>query len=585
MKKLLLVLGVSVSSLVSYSQIIFRVDAPASIAGVYGHTNNGDGSSWGLANLNDPNSAVLDTVVLADDGTPGVNAQGNPASATGCNTLPAGSLAGKIAMVFRGDGGNPAIGACSFGVKVLNCQNAGALAVIIVNREETTFAMAGGNEGAQSTIPVAMVTLSTGKAILDQIKAGKDVVAFLGKVVYNNNVTMPVNNQLRPSFGSIQKNILSDAAYGKTKLGSWIYNTGKLDQNTVVLNATVKNGTSTLYDKSANVALVSGDSAFVFLPELDMTAYALGKYDLTYKVGINSVDSGTDEFASDNVITTSFFVTDSIFAQSRFDSTSAVKATNFYSFTGTTGGEFQACTPFKTKVGSKIIGDGVWFGGLATNAAKSLVGVELTMELNLWDDQFTDANDVTLQTLNPDQIVKYTYSANDQNKSIFFKFDAPYQFTDNQRYLVCIKSIDSDSTFFGFDENTRYSTNYDTINQLGPVLIVGNTGYTAGSASGFSPAIGIKTVNNVTALNEVSTVSSLAYPNPAVAALTINVNANGAAQLTVTDLAGKTVKNEKVTIANKMLATNVNDLNAGTYVFNLQFENGQTSQFKVVVAK
>lgn len=67
-----------------------------------------------------------------------------------CDPLPAGSLAGKIALVSRGF--------CTFNDKVLNAQNAGALGVIVVNREDggDPFEMCCGFPGA---IPALMVRL------------------------------------------------------------------------------------------------------------------------------------------------------------------------------------------------------------------------------------------------------------------------------------------------------------------------------------------------------------------------------------------------------------------------------------------
>ena len=54
-------------------QVILNVMAPSTIAGVYTHTNQGDGSGWGLANLLNPADAVLDTLVMMDDGDTNTN--------------------------------------------------------------------------------------------------------------------------------------------------------------------------------------------------------------------------------------------------------------------------------------------------------------------------------------------------------------------------------------------------------------------------------------------------------------------------------------------------------------------------------
>ena len=80
MKKLLLSFGVVLGSSLGFAQVTFSVVEPLSIQGFKDFTSNGDGSNWGTATLVGF-APILDTVVLADDGTAGVNAQGNPASA------------------------------------------------------------------------------------------------------------------------------------------------------------------------------------------------------------------------------------------------------------------------------------------------------------------------------------------------------------------------------------------------------------------------------------------------------------------------------------------------------------------------
>src|SRR3989338_426313 len=127
-----------------FTQITFTVTAPASIAGAYDFTSNGDGTDWGLANLLDPADAVLDTLVLVDDGTPGINAQGIPLANEGCGPL-VNDLTGKIAVVYRYDGSSSNV--CWYGTKVLNAQNAGAVGVIMINREDGLIDVPGTTDG------------------------------------------------------------------------------------------------------------------------------------------------------------------------------------------------------------------------------------------------------------------------------------------------------------------------------------------------------------------------------------------------------------------------------------------------------
>src|SRR5690554_2580476 len=126
MKKKLLVFTFALFGLGIHSQVILSIEEPASIASIYNSDNLGltyvaAGVGWGVSDLTLPANAVTGEVVLAKD-----------LSATSdllmCESATLGSLTGKIALLYRG--------ACDFSSKAFNAQNAGAIAVIIVNNAE-----------------------------------------------------------------------------------------------------------------------------------------------------------------------------------------------------------------------------------------------------------------------------------------------------------------------------------------------------------------------------------------------------------------------------------------------------------------
>jgi len=113
-----------------------------------------------------PNAQV--TVNAADYGAfasafgPVISATGitgalvNTATPEGCTAAPAGSLTGKVAIIDRGN--------CDFTVKVLNAQNAGAIAAIIANNVGgNPFGPGGTNRKIK--IPSAMVNQSDGNTL------------------------------------------------------------------------------------------------------------------------------------------------------------------------------------------------------------------------------------------------------------------------------------------------------------------------------------------------------------------------------------------------------------------------------------
>ena len=107
-----------------------------------------------LATFGPQNGVVNAELILADDGTAAPNEVCNPAI---------NDLTGKVALIDRGS--------CNFTVKVLNAQNAGAVAVIMVqNLNDPPFAM-GGTEPA-ITIPSVMISLADGNALKAALQSG-----------------------------------------------------------------------------------------------------------------------------------------------------------------------------------------------------------------------------------------------------------------------------------------------------------------------------------------------------------------------------------------------------------------------------
>lgn len=90
-----------------------------------------------------------------------------------CSTIPSGQLTGKIAVIDRGD--------CFFEVKLINAQQAGARAAVVVNNiggEPITMAV------GQATLPALMIRRDDGTALRALLAASPDTpgqVAFAGR--------------------------------------------------------------------------------------------------------------------------------------------------------------------------------------------------------------------------------------------------------------------------------------------------------------------------------------------------------------------------------------------------------------------
>lgn len=110
---------------------------------------------------------VTGDLVLVDDGS------GSPT--LGCSTLVnAGAIDGKIALIDRGD--------CEFGLKALNAQNAGAIAVIICNNVAgAPFSMGAGAVGGSVTIPSVMISLADCQTLKNQLGGGTVNVTLISE--------------------------------------------------------------------------------------------------------------------------------------------------------------------------------------------------------------------------------------------------------------------------------------------------------------------------------------------------------------------------------------------------------------------
>ena len=128
-----------------------------------------------------PAPEVGDSFPLARTGTPS-------STADGCTALPAGSLAGQVALIRRGS--------CTFYVKAFNAQNAGAVGVILYNNTTGTLNPTG---SPAITIPVVAITAADGAMINGLIAAGPATMAWTDQLA---QVPNPAGG-LRSSFSSI----------------------------------------------------------------------------------------------------------------------------------------------------------------------------------------------------------------------------------------------------------------------------------------------------------------------------------------------------------------------------------------------
>ncbi len=91
----------------------------------------------------------------------------------GCGTIVnPGDLVGKIAVCLRGT--------CNYTIKAINAQNAGAVALVIVNTSGALSTLGGGTNGRLVNIPVIMIQANVIPNLITNLESGAAYMALLG---------------------------------------------------------------------------------------------------------------------------------------------------------------------------------------------------------------------------------------------------------------------------------------------------------------------------------------------------------------------------------------------------------------------
>ncbi len=580
MKKIYLLTSLALFTICTQAQIIFNVESPSSIAGEYDFAPAG--TDWTLApDMTIPGNAILDTLMLVDDGTAD--------DTLSCNPL-INDLTGKIAVLYRG--------ACQFGVKAINAQNAGAIGVIVINIAPGTVGMGAGTDGPNVTIPVWMVSSDDGAAIRAQMDAG-DVVVFYGTKngLFNYDIGFNQEHMLRAPSAVTPIILAQDASEFSVEIGTWVFNFGVLDQTNVALSAEIiLDGTSLYTGTSTPVDILSGDSAYFILPTFSQATYNVGYYYNTYSI----TSDNTDEYMSDNSRSAHFSITDEAFSYCGYDPATMemTGGTARRSVALDAADEQRFCIAFSNPNASRVGVTGIEFAG----ATSPVSGVPLDGEYiegyaYSWDDSFTGISDpnFSVANLTPLAYGEYVYNSDLQNQNVFLNFSENIALADNQRYLFCIVSYSAE---FQMPCNTTqdYQLNQDSLYDEPISVVYGTDANSAGAWFGLGfgnsdmpriqiPMIDVASIGIQESISENSKITP--YPNPTSDYISIPFGKlEGDATITISDMSGKIVKTVSVSIlSNDVTKINVSNLPNGMYVFQTELENGNVSNFNVVINK
>ncbi|MBK8227873.1 MAG: hypothetical protein IPK70_11960 [Flavobacteriales bacterium] len=149
------------------AQVACDILSAGPLQGSYAHTwAEPAAGSWDTPNMLYASNRVIGDLVRAHSGGPDDSLACSPL------TNPA-AVAGKVALLYRGT--------CDYALKAKHCQEAGAIAVVIINNVQgPPVEMGGGPYGPQVTIPVFQITLGDGEAWMEAIETGATLSVLLG---------------------------------------------------------------------------------------------------------------------------------------------------------------------------------------------------------------------------------------------------------------------------------------------------------------------------------------------------------------------------------------------------------------------
>ncbi|MCC6542271.1 MAG: T9SS type A sorting domain-containing protein [Flavobacteriales bacterium] len=577
MKKPLLALFATITAGLASGQgnVVVQVLSPGSIAGSYSNVYATADNGWAVADLTVPANAVQGELALGVDGT--------AADSLGCEALVNGEeLAGKIAVIYRGT--------CNFSLKALNAQDAGALAVLLINNSDNmAINMQGGTYGMDVTIPVAMISQTNGaeiRAVMDV----EPVNAFIGNNfgAFPNNLSVDGFDFLVPSAAALPRALTANPGEFMVTLGGFVHNFGSATQGPVRLRAVVTQGSTEIYNEVSEVATLNpGDSVFISLPDLSQDTWD-GSYQLTY----TAESDVADEFAEDNSYSCPMYFGEVLSYVPVDPATSLPNAEMHVVPSGFTG-PFRTCIAFQNPNGGRLSVTGMRFSArtpadIVEPNDSALTDRLITTYAFLWTDEISNAytipTDGGLTTLDNGS---YTYTEDLQSQAVLIPFSSPIALDNSQRYLFCVETQDS-IIRQGWNEAVDYAANADYSIEPTSVLKVGPTWYNGFNGVGGGPAISIETVvTSSIGINENDKVELTPYPNPTRDHLRIPMKGfNGGAALRIFSLDGQLVAERKVVVGGDgTLTVDLAGMSAGTYQFHIDFENGQRSDFRVVVAK
>lgn len=621
MRVLLLVMTVFVS-VFAKAQAVFEVETPANVKGFY---NIGIGDSaaslsyfgyalWGNGDISKKSVRGELKLVASKDSLAG--------------TALSEDFTGKIAVIYRGTYG--------YAQKALNAQNAGAIAVVILNhgiqqsgapKLDEVFDMSGALSGENPStatglkvnIPVVMISANDRDKLVAEIKNGSTIIANIGKK-NTLDYDLSINTTLILPMYKTRPLSLTKAGMVHDTLGVVVYNKGAKNMYDILGVLDVrKDGGNSLYadtiyiDSMEAPGVDKRDTLYLtFKPFKNTEDLTVGKYQVTYSfINLKDKNAGVDtvlidQYNMDNTASGFFFVTDSINSAGYITSYTTVKSNvgdtvNYVNqpywstalYAGPIKEAFKACTVFENDHSKGLQISGVDFLAYSfdqNTAGDYLLNKKFGIEVFQWSPSIASIFDANFGIKTDDLISLHTgeYTFDKKYKSHYGNYNLPtnaIELQDDARYLVCVSTTDT-IIGFGFDQTFDNKwTSYYNNRMLSPVYVDGKY-YSSGFGFDATSAVSLRisAVEDKSSVNEVALNTVKVTPNPSTGKFNV-IAAQGSIEVVVTDMAGKVVYNYSNKNQTSMTHTfDISNVETGVYVAKI-VNNGETSVVKLQVAK
>ncbi len=564
------------------------VNSPASIAGSKSFT----AASFGA----DLTSGIwTGDVVFVDDGSANPNQGCNPA-------INGADIAGKIALVDRGS--------CEFGIKCLNAENAGAIAVIVFNNAAGagTIAMGAGANGDAVTIPAVMLSYEDGQAFRAELANGA-VNVTIGAVKFTYDLGSDLQNVMNAPLGVIPADQAEASLFSITP-AAIIKNKGLTDATNVALNAVIdftelaSGAVTQVYDETGSLATLAVDSSDLIELAEYVPAEGIGTYDVTYTISSDNPDN--PEVTGDNEVGSRFFLSENIFCKGGWDfANNRPGRTNAYTISGGGNIEFLSAFSMPKSKGYSLDSihvymatgldsfaliepgsiNGYVYQWIDANADGGITNSELAFigfaEVDFNDPAFRASNGLWL-TLPIVETVDFS--------------DPLVLDEDDVKLIVGVRYQGAELVYFGFDENydqtvyTNYLAQSDFdlpyvgINAWDNLVPNIESGFLfTGFRGAVSTALYVTAPEPSSSVEKAPITTSVSLsPNPAANLLNVEtelVNNTKTIEYTIRDIAGRRVLSVERNVNGTFdkAQFNVSSLPSGQYFLNLRTKDGSTS--------